>query len=131
MTLVGVVLSVMSAANTWANLPPKTTSMVAATYVATYQRNAYLTSGYGLMVGPISVGWLVVFAALAVGALLLYQPTSQQRSRFFYVQMAVGLLILALAIRYLSLYAGVIMALVGAAALLVGAVLRYSREPQP
>ena len=131
LTLVGVVLAVMSAANTWANIPPKTTSMVAATYVATYQKNAYLTSGYGLMAGPISVGWLVVLAALAVGALLLYQPTNQQRSRFFYGQMAAGLLILALAVRYLSLYAGVIMALAGAAALLIGAVLRYSREPQP
>lgn len=130
-TLAGVVLAVMSAANTWANLPPKTTSMVAATYIATFQRNAYLTSGYGLMLGPISVGWLVVLAALVAGALLLFHPTRQQRSRFFYGQIAAGLLILGLAIRYLSLYPGVLMALAGAVALLAGAILRYSREPQP
>jgi hypothetical protein len=129
LTLAGVVLAVMSAANTWANLPPKTTSMVAATYVATYQRNAYLTNGYGLTLGPISVGWIVVLAALAAGSLLLFKPARDQRRRFFYLQLCAGLLILALAIRYLSLYPGVIMAAIGAAALLGGAVLQYGREP--
>jgi hypothetical protein len=127
-TLTGVVLSVMSAAMTWANLPPKTTSMVAATYVATYQKNAYLTNGYGLKVGPISVGWLVVLAGIGAGTLLLFQPIGKQRQQFLFLQVALAILILMLAARHLNPYPGVLMALGGAAALLWGGMSRYGRE---
>lgn len=127
-TLAGVVLAVMSAAMTWANLPPKTSSMVAATYVATYQRNAYLTNGYGLTVGGVSVGWIVVLAGIGAGTLLLFQPVGKQRKHFLMLQMALAIPILALAIRYINLYPGVLMALGGAAALAWGAMLRFGRE---
>jgi len=129
LTLAGVVLSVMSAANTWSIVPAKIGSTAAATYVAAYQRSAYPTSAYGLSLGGINVGWIVVLAALAVGSLLLFNAGPIQRSRFFAGQFAAGLLILGLAIRYLSLHAGTLMAMAGGIALMAGAVLRYRPEP--
>ncbi len=128
LTLAGVVLVVMSAANTWANAPPKTGTMVAATYVATFQRDAYLTSGYSLKLGGVSVGWIIILAALAAGSLLLVTPTAGQKRGFLIGQIAAGVLILILAVRYVGLYMGVLMALAGAGLLIAGAVLRYGGE---
>jgi hypothetical protein len=98
---------------------------MAASYLAAYQRSAYPTSAYGLTLFGLNVGWLVVLAALSAGSLLLYEAVPGNRAGFYGVQLAAGLVIIALGFRFLGIYPGVIMALAGGAALVAGAVVRY------
>jgi hypothetical protein len=125
MTLGGLILTVMSAALTWANVPPKLSTMAAAAYVAKFQRDAYLTNGYGLKLAGISVGWIVVLASLAAGSLMLFTPTPEQRRKFLIGQVAAGIVIFALAILHVGPYWGIFMALAGSALMIAGGVMRY------
>lgn len=130
MTLFGMVLCVVSPALTWTYEPPKTVTAFAAVYVARYTRGRFDRPGFDVRMGPVSVGWVVVVCAVVCAALLLLNPGAKERRLYLALQVALGLLVLALAVAHLGAYGGIVLAILGGVLLIAGGVFRYGGAEQ-
>ncbi|HXG23039.1 MAG TPA: hypothetical protein VNJ09_00680 [Chthonomonadales bacterium] len=122
LTLLGMGIVVVSAALTWVNETPKVNDPIGQ-YVVSL--GSYARPGFDVRLGWLRVGWAVVFCGVLCGALLLFNPTAREKKVFLGVQVALSLVILALAVLHIGPHAGVILAIVGASLLLWGAFARY------
>lgn len=122
LTLIGLGLVVVSAAMTWGQEAPPVTSMVGVVF--SENRNFY-RNGYELKMGWMRVGWAVVICAVACGSLLLFEPSGKEKRAFFAIQVALGGIIIALALLHIGPYIGVFLALLGGACLIAGAAVKY------
>jgi hypothetical protein len=94
----------------------------------------------GLPVGAVGLGpvirhgngvlgwlmWALLVSAIAAATLLLFTPTPRSRLTLAISQGVCGLLCVAIAIRYLALETGPLVALAGGAMLVAGAIERMS-----
>lgn len=122
LTLCGMIVVVASAAQPWQRLVINPAAAVPALYVS---RSPLLVNGFGVMLGRISVGWAVVVAAVACGALLLFTPSEKEKRTCLLLQTGFSALILGVASFHMGLFAGVVLAVVGSLLLLTGGALRY------
>lgn len=124
-TLLGMVLCVMGAALTWERSAPQTLGPVVGAMAVYISRKSRDVPGYDIHLGWMSVGWVVVLCASAAASLLLFEPQRGRKSWYLGGQLAMAGIIGILALLYIGPYAGVIMALLGASLISIGAILRY------
>ena len=122
LTLVGMAILVMSAACTWTNELPKVIGSIPALFVA---KHSYTRSGFELSLGRMSVGWVIVLAGMICGSLLLAEPNPSNKNFFLFLQSAMGLAVLGLALLHFGFYTGIILAFVGGLLLIGGGLTRY------
>jgi len=87
--------------------------------------SATFRSGFGIRIGWLSVGWLLVTLAVISACMLLFNPSEKEKPVLFRIQTAVSISILVVAALHAGPYVGVVMAGLGACVLIAGAVLRY------
>jgi hypothetical protein len=124
LTLLGMVLCVVSPRLPWAISVPQ--AIVPSAFAAVYVRRlARPVTAFELDLGRLSVGWVVIIAAVTCACLLLWEPHHRQRPFFATIQIVLALTIASLAALHIGPFLGVFVAILGALLLLGGAVARY------
>lgn len=120
-TLLGMALCVLGSALTWEKRPPLALGSIGTIYL---QRGPAYVTGYDVMMGRLSAGWLVVLAATTCAAFLLWEPSGRARPVAKAVRIALSAGVCAVALLNVGPYPGPIAALIGGILLCVGALLR-------
>ncbi len=122
-TLIGMVITVISAALVWG--PSRTLDAGAAQVALLANIKPRNVNAYDLAVGNIKVGWAVVLLAILCGGLLLVEPRERLKPFMFTLHLAGALGILALALSHIGLYPGIVLAILGSIVLVSGGLVRY------
>jgi hypothetical protein len=120
LTLVGMAIVVLSASQNWRVETPAVNPALAALVVRKVAHTAY-----EIPLGALKVGWLVVLCAVTAGSLTLWDVTPASKKVLLPVQCAAGISVAVIALLFAGPQPGIILALLGAAAILAGAIQRY------
>lgn len=124
LTMASLALSVLSGSLRWADVAPQS-GLPGAVGVLLVRKMTVSVTGFDLRIGWMRVGWIVVACAVLSGTLLLWEPTAAQKRVLLPIQCGAGGIVLAVALFYIGMYPGVLVALACGAMLILGALARY------
>ena len=116
-TLIGMILVVFSVFRVWKSIP------VPALPGSISGSTSIVKHGYGVLG---SLFWVLLGCAIGAGTLLLWTPTQKSRQFLAATQGVLGLVCVAITLRYFAPQLGVVLALAGGGLLIYGAFERMS-----
>ncbi len=121
-TLLGLGLTVLGCSLKWSTAPPDSLSSIGAYYLS---KKDHTRNAFDLSVGRVSVGWLIVIAAIISAAMLMLDAYGPHRIAQRNAHITGGVVIVALSILYFALQFGVLFAILGGALIVYGGLDRY------